>query len=493
MKKLLITLIVSMLFLAGICQDTKPTATTFKQVQSPQFWFNSADTSVWMYKGNTYGWTQLQRTSKKYSIWNHTGITNTGWADGKLLGFNSLGQVVPLSASAGGGTNLTYTASATDGKVNSDTGTDATIPAGSTTNASLMLPGDKTKLDGVATQADKYSRWYLRTSHGYTGIFSSDYLDFVAGSGITISDNLIAGNRTITFNSTGSMTYPGAGIPLSTGSSWGTSITNNSSNWNAAYVHKTTEDALNGLVKVNGAGVYTAVTDNSTNWNTAYTNMGKSLINGDASYYNLSDTYFMNEYSLIRPKFGTATYANLLPVTGGEVYSKLILKQDAITLTTTGTSGAATFDGITLNIPQYTSSTNYWSTDTYGIYRSSPVAVNGNNTVGYDFTTHGRANFLYTSGATAYAISSESNGSLANFYAANTGANGAGFYANATGTGSFGGIFKGQRSDLKVGMDDTAPSSATDTGQAGEIRVTATYIYVCTATNTWVRAALSSW
>lgn len=40
---------------------------------------------------------------------------------------------------------------------------------------------------------------------------------------------------------------------------------------------------------------------------------------------------------------------------------------------------------------------------------------------------------------------------------------------------------------------NTAPSSASDTGTLGEIRVTATYIYVCTATNTWVRAALASW
>lgn len=44
-------------------------------------------------------------------------------------------------------TNLSYTPSTTEGTVNSDTGTDATIPAGSTTNASLMLPGDKTSLD----------------------------------------------------------------------------------------------------------------------------------------------------------------------------------------------------------------------------------------------------------------------------------------------------------------------------------------------------------
>lgn len=40
---------------------------------------------------------------------------------------------------------------------------------------------------------------------------------------------------------------------------------------------------------------------------------------------------------------------------------------------------------------------------------------------------------------------------------------------------------------------DTAPASATATGTAGEIRVTATHIYVCTATNTWVRTALATW
>lgn len=40
---------------------------------------------------------------------------------------------------------------------------------------------------------------------------------------------------------------------------------------------------------------------------------------------------------------------------------------------------------------------------------------------------------------------------------------------------------------------NTAPASATATGTLGEIRVTAGYIYVCTATNTWVRAALATW
>jgi hypothetical protein len=39
----------------------------------------------------------------------------------------------------------------------------------------------------------------------------------------------------------------------------------------------------------------------------------------------------------------------------------------------------------------------------------------------------------------------------------------------------------------------TAPSSATDTGTTGEVRITADYIYVCTATNTWVRTSLTTW
>jgi len=40
---------------------------------------------------------------------------------------------------------------------------------------------------------------------------------------------------------------------------------------------------------------------------------------------------------------------------------------------------------------------------------------------------------------------------------------------------------------------NTAPASAGATGVLGEIRVTATHIYVCTATNTWVRSELTTW
>jgi len=38
-----------------------------------------------------------------------------------------------------------------------------------------------------------------------------------------------------------------------------------------------------------------------------------------------------------------------------------------------------------------------------------------------------------------------------------------------------------------------APTSATDTGSTGEIRYDSSYVYVCTATNTWVRSPLNTW
>jgi hypothetical protein len=56
-------------------------------------------------------------------------------------------------------------------------------------------------------------------------------------------------------------------------------------------------------------------------------------------------------------------------------------------------------------------------------------------------------------------------------------------------------VLKGAVSAKSYKLDalNTAPTSSTDTGNLGEIRVTADYIYVCTATNTWVRSALTTW
>lgn len=67
------------------------------------------------------------------------------------------------------------------------------------------------------------------------------------GSGTASPTNFVPLTRTITINgqvadlsvdrifSVASMVYPSAGIPLSTGTAWETSIVNNSANWNTAY------------------------------------------------------------------------------------------------------------------------------------------------------------------------------------------------------------------------------------------------------------------
>lgn len=50
--------------------------------------------------------------------------------------------------------NLSYTPGVSIGVVNSDTGTDATIPLANTTNAGLFSAAEKTKLEGIATGAN---------------------------------------------------------------------------------------------------------------------------------------------------------------------------------------------------------------------------------------------------------------------------------------------------------------------------------------------------
>jgi hypothetical protein len=47
--------------------------------------------------------------------------------------------------------------------------------------------------------------------------------------------------------------------------------------------------------------------------------------------------------------------------------------------------------------------------------------------------------------------------------------------------------------DSKVGPWTTVPASATATGTAGQLAYASGYLYVCVATNTWKRVALSSW
>ncbi len=119
---------------------------------------------------------------------------------------------------------------------------------------------------------------------------------------------------------------------------------------------------------------------------------------------------------------------------------------------------------------------------------------NGNTAIGLYAGRYYTGNLALTSSASSVFVGSNTK-SLAN-----TTTNEIVIGANAIGAGSntatlgdtnitktvLGGV-------LQKRALDTAPASATATGTLGEVRITATHIYVCTATNTWVRTALTTW
>jgi hypothetical protein len=76
-----------------------------------------------------------------------------GWAIYQYLGASTWRKVAEqesLDIDVGGTTNLAYTAGPTQGIVTSDTGSDAILPSVDGTNAGLMLPVHKAKMDHIS-------------------------------------------------------------------------------------------------------------------------------------------------------------------------------------------------------------------------------------------------------------------------------------------------------------------------------------------------------
>jgi hypothetical protein len=200
----------------------------------------------------------------------------------------------------------------------------------------------------------------------------------------------------------GNPIYPEAGIALSTGTTWTTSITNNSSNWNTAFTDRLKWDGgSTGLVAATGrtslggttvgqsmftltnpsaitfprfnadnsvtalsaanfrtaigAGTVTTVTAAagtpiSINNNTTTPELTINAASASVPGYLLSAdwTTFNNKQNALSN--ASASVSGILTSTDWNTFNG---KQNTISLTTTGTSGAATFIGNTLNIPQY--------------------------------------------------------------------------------------------------------------------------------------------
>lgn len=84
------------------------------------------------------------------------GTVASGWALYQWLQagtWRKIAEQESLDILVGGQTNLTYSPAPTNGVVTSDTGTDATIPAGDGTNAGLLVPAQFNKLGFLTVTA----------------------------------------------------------------------------------------------------------------------------------------------------------------------------------------------------------------------------------------------------------------------------------------------------------------------------------------------------
>lgn len=128
-----------------------------------------------------------------------------------------------------------------------------------------------------------------------------------------------------------------------------------------------------------------------------------------------------------------------------------------------------------------------------GVVTVSSLVSTGRVTFGTGSATAGSVANSSTSGT----VLRGNTGSFADFTLKN--ASGSNVFRNLTGTSDveFDGNIKvsgvSTASQYFVSTLATPPSSSTDTGMLGEIRITSTHIYVCIDTDTWVRTALATW
>ncbi len=99
------------------------------------------------------------------------------------------GTYTTPAGSVGGATDLTYTASAINGIIVSSTGTDATIPLGTGTNAGLLAPAEFTKLSNLSgTNTGDETGTSIRSKLGITTLSGSNTGDEDLTPFLTITD-----------------------------------------------------------------------------------------------------------------------------------------------------------------------------------------------------------------------------------------------------------------------------------------------------------------
>ena len=308
-----------------------------------------------------------------------------------------------------------------------------------------------------------------------------------------------------------------------------------------------------GLMKRTGAGTYTSTTDNSSNWDTAYGwgNHGSqgyltslpahgignhddvtvsSVSNNQLLKYNTSlgqwENWTPNYLTSFSETDTLATVTGRGASTTDQVTLSGGIQTTNITFTTTGNSKLSSSGDIgascdmfyvnntsnTITIFRASDTSGCVLSDTAGSFRletlTTGVRISGaltaggltypttNGTSGDVLTSDGAGNVTWQAGG-----SGNTQVSISDTIPAGTPSAGDLWWESDTGRLKiyYQDVDSAQWVDVNAPLRQDriastgAPSSATDTGVAGDIRYDSGYVYIAVATNTWKRAALTTW
>lgn len=231
-------------------------------------------------------------------------------------------------------TGITVTYDDTTGKVNFVVATQSDVNFTSALN---------TKLSGIATGAEVNANADWNSSSGDSQILNKPTIptisDTAYGSGWNGDTGAASKNAIYDKIETiagGSMTYPGAGIPVSTGSAWGTSITPGTG---VALALAAAVDGTGGLASV--ASQRTLITGTGLSTATDTPSVGTDTISVTTNTYQAYDADWLGV---------TANGASLISAANYAAMKTLLDTDDIQTLTgiAAGTANLGTFTGTTI-------------------------------------------------------------------------------------------------------------------------------------------------
>jgi hypothetical protein len=189
------------------------------------------------------------------------------------ISFNSNNGTQIAAMGGGGGANITF--------YGGMTGTTISLSSSATASSFIKTAGTSSQFLKADGSVD--SSTYLTTSSA-----ASTYVPLSRTLTINGTSYDLSTDRSWTINS---MVYPGAGIAVSTGTAWGTSITDNSANWDAAYTARITSatsplNITSNVISITQASTSTNGFLTGTDWNTFANKIGGSGASGYVSFFN---------------------------------------------------------------------------------------------------------------------------------------------------------------------------------------------------------------